>query len=152
MLRNSLLPAVLGLALAVPAAAHETGATHAPHGDGRAWLAGDHHFHSQFSVDWKPGPDPSAPPEPVIGGDSSNTIPTNARMARKFGLSWMAATDHGGPNHSRVSRELAYPEVLKARGEVPADAGVIRSAMVSRGHPGQAELPRHAGVGRDGVA
>ncbi|MCA3720637.1 MAG: phosphoesterase, partial [Phenylobacterium sp.] len=107
------------LALAAPALAHETGARHDGHGDGLAWLAGDHHVHSQFSVDWKPGADPSAPPEPVIGGDSNNTIPTNARMARKYGLSWMAATDHGGPNHSRVNRDLAYPEVLKARREVP---------------------------------
>ncbi len=109
------------LALACGARALEAGAPHDGHGDGRAWLAGDHHVHSQFSVDWKPGSDPKAAPEPVIGGDSSNTIPTNARMGRKYGLSWMAATDHGGPNHSRVNRDLAYPEVLKARGEAPAD-------------------------------
>lgn len=106
------------LVLAPAATAHETGAPHDGHGDGRTWLAGDHHVHSQFSVDWKPGSDLKAAPEPVIGGDFSNTIPTNARMGRKFGLSWMAATDHGGPNHSRVSRDLAYPEVLKARREV----------------------------------
>ena len=119
MLRNGLLLAALGSALAAPALAHETGAPHAPHSDGRAWLAGDHHVHSQFSVGWKPGSDPSAPPEPVIGGDSNNTIPTNARMAGKFGLSWMVATDHGGPNHSRISRDLAYPEILRAREEAP---------------------------------
>lgn len=107
------------LALATGALAHETGAPHGGHGDGRAWLSGDHHVHSQFSVDWKPAGDPALPPEPIIGGDSSNTIPTNARMARRYGLSWMAATDHGGPNHSRVNRDLAYPEVLKARREVP---------------------------------
>ena len=116
--RLASLAAASLLALACGARAHEAGAPHDGHGDGRAWLAGDHHVHSQFSVDWKPGSDPKAAPEPVIGGDSSNTIPTNARMGRKYGLSWMAATDHGGPNHSRVNRDLAFPEVLKARREV----------------------------------
>ncbi len=91
---NRLLISALGLALVAPGAlAHETGLPHGGHDDGRTWLAGDHHVHSQFSVDWKPAADPAQPPEPVIGGDSSNTIPTNARMARKYGLSWMAATD-----------------------------------------------------------
>ena len=111
--------ALLPAALAPVARAHETGAPHGGHDDGRAWQAGDHHVHSQFSVDWKPGSDLSKAPEPVVGGDSNNTIPTNARMAQKYGLSWMAATDHGGPNHSRVSRDMTYPEVLKARREVP---------------------------------
>jgi hypothetical protein len=31
----------------------------------------------------------------------------------------MVATDHGGPNHSRVSLEMAYPELLQARAEIP---------------------------------
>jgi hypothetical protein len=113
------LAAASALALASAAPAHETGAPHGGHEDGRAWQPGDHHVHSQFSVDWKPSSDPAKAPEPVVGGDSNNTIPTNARMAQKYGLSWMAATDHGGPNHSRVSRDLIYPEVLKARREVP---------------------------------
>lgn len=85
----------------------------------RHWLAGDHHVHSEFSADYKPGADPKAPPAPIVGGDSRNTIPTNARMAQQHGLAWMVSTDHGGPNHSQLNREQAYPELLKARQEAP---------------------------------
>ena len=85
----------------------------------RQWLAGDHHVHSEFSADYKPGADPKAPPAPIVGGDSRNTIPTNARMAQQHGLAWMVSTDHGGPNHSQLNRDQAYPELLKARREAP---------------------------------
>jgi hypothetical protein len=40
-------------------------------------------------------------------------------MARYYGLDWMAATDHGGPNHAKVNFELAYPEILLSRQAVP---------------------------------
>jgi len=86
----------------------------------RRWLAGDHHVHSQYSVGYEPDPaDPEALPEPVVGGDGRYPIPRNAEMARRFGLTWMVSTDHGGPNHSRVNAEQAYPELLQARGAVP---------------------------------
>lgn len=86
----------------------------------RAWLAGDHHIHSQFSVEWTPNPaGPSQPPIPVLGGDARYPIPVNALMAREFGLSWMVSTDHGGPNHSKLNAEQAYPELQRARAEVP---------------------------------
>jgi len=126
-----------GLMAASPAAAHD-----GPHGRAlhlvaaeagakaakvdpatRRWLAGDHHVHSWFSVDWKASADGKAPPTPVKGGDSSNPITTNARMAAKHGLSWMVATDHGGPNHSKVNRDEAYPELLKSRRET---AGLLQ--------------------------
>ena len=81
-----------------------------------AWLAGDHHIHSRYSVGWNRDVDP---PEPIVAGDAIYPIPTNAEMARQHGLSWMVATDHGGPNHSRVSLELAYPELLESRDAVP---------------------------------
>ncbi|MCR5876379.1 phosphoesterase [Phenylobacterium sp. J426] len=55
----------------------------------------------------------------MIGGDSNNTIRTNAKRAAEHGLAWMAATDHGGPNHSKLNRDQAYPEVLQARRETP---------------------------------
>ncbi|MBW3631090.1 MAG: phosphoesterase [Gemmatimonadetes bacterium] len=81
----------------------------------RSWLSGDHHIHSRFSVGW----DTTArPPKPILGGDAIYPIPTNAEMARKHGLSWMVATDHGGPNHSKVNLEMAYPELLQSRGSV----------------------------------
>jgi hypothetical protein len=80
------------------------------------WLAGDHHIHSQFS----PGYDFSVnPPRPIIGGDAVNPLPANASLAKKYGLSWIVGTDHGGPNHSKINRDTAYPELLKSRKEVP---------------------------------
>ena len=82
----------------------------------KRWLAGDHHVHSQFSVGWDRS---VTPPKPVPGGDAVNPIPDNASLARKYGLSWMVTTDHGGPNHSKVNRDLAYPELLVSRKQVP---------------------------------
>lgn len=84
------------------------------------WLAGDHHVHSEFSVGWTADPDhPDIPPRPIRGGDSAHTMRRNAEMARHFGLDWMVATDHGGPRHSEVTSNLAYPAVLAARRAVP---------------------------------
>ncbi|MCZ6502311.1 MAG: phosphoesterase [Gammaproteobacteria bacterium] len=84
--------------------------------DTRQWLAGDHHIHSRYSVGWDTEHNP---PAPIIGGDAIYPTPTNALMARQFGLSWMVTTDHGGPNHSKVNIEMAYPELLQSRTEVP---------------------------------
>jgi hypothetical protein len=82
----------------------------------KRWLAGDHHIHSQFS----PGYDYTVdPPLAIIGGDAVNPLATNAAVARKYGLSWMVGTDHGGPNHSKINRDMAYPKLLKSRKEVP---------------------------------
>lgn len=81
----------------------------------KAWLAGDHHIHSQYSVGWDKS---QKPPKAIIGGDAKYPIYKNAKMARKFGLSWMVATDHGGPNHSKINHEQAYPELLESRKEV----------------------------------
>lgn len=82
----------------------------------RDWLAGDSHIHSQ----WSPGYDRTKqPPEPVVGGDAVNPTPVNARMGRQFGLSWMVTTDHGGPNHSKLNFERAYPELLQSRQTEP---------------------------------
>lgn len=83
---------------------------------GERWLAGDHHIHSQFSVGWNTDVDP---PEPIVAGDAIYPIPTNAEMAREHGLEWMVSTDHGGPNHSKVNSEMAYPELLASRESVP---------------------------------
>ncbi|MFC3078130.1 phosphoesterase [Phenylobacterium terrae] len=98
---------------------------HAPEAPGaaepagpRSWLAGDHHIHSRFSADWEPDP-AGGPPRPILGGDSPYGIQRNAEMARKHGLAWMVSTDHGGPNHSKLAYEQAYPELLEARRAVP---------------------------------
>jgi hypothetical protein len=81
----------------------------------KRWLAGDHHIHSRYSV----GYEETDPPTPVVGGDGIYPIPMNAVMARRFGLSWMVATDHGGPNHSKINHDHAYPELLQSRQAVP---------------------------------
>jgi hypothetical protein len=87
----------------------------APNGGAR-WLAGDHHIHSRFSTGYD---GKTTPPTPVVGADASYPIPMNAVMARRFGLSWMVSTDHGGPNHSKVNHDHAYPELLESRLAVP---------------------------------
>ncbi|WP_308634002.1 CehA/McbA family metallohydrolase domain-containing protein [Paenibacillus silvisoli] len=80
------------------------------------WLAGDHHVHSEWSVGWD---NTTNPPTPIRAGDAIYPIEKNAAMASSYGLDWMVSTDHGGPNHSKVNLEQAYPEVLKARAENP---------------------------------
>ena len=117
--------------LAVPALAHgnhgglaaqyqnkpTAGAIPAP---GRQWLPGDHHIHSQYSADYEENPaSPQTAPIPLIGKDGRYSIVKNAQMARQYGLRWMVSTDHGGPNHSKLNYEQAWPEVNQARAAVP---------------------------------
>ncbi len=83
---------------------------------GRQWLAGDHHVHSEWSVEWDRS---TSPPTPIRGGDSSYSRSRNAAQAKAFGLRWMVHTDHGGPGHSGVTRDHAYPALLQARADVP---------------------------------
>ena len=80
--------------------------------EARQWLAGDHHIHSRYSVGWDREQNP---PAPIVGGDAIYPIQMNAVMGKYFGLSWMVTTDHGGPNHSKVHLELAYPELVQSR-------------------------------------
>jgi hypothetical protein len=87
---------------------------------GRLWLPGDHHIHSEFSADYEANPaSPQTAPIPLLGKDGRYSISKNAQMARQFGLRWMVSTDHGGPNHSKLNYEQAWPEVNKARAAVP---------------------------------
>jgi len=79
------------------------------------WLAGDHHVHSRFSVTY----DEKNPPAYSLGGDGIYPIPMNALMGRHFGLDWQVATDHGGPDHSKINFERAYPELELSRAAVP---------------------------------
>ena len=53
-----------------------------------------------------------SPPRPIIAGDAIYPISTNAAMARNYGLAWMVATDHGGPLHSKLNRDVAYLELV----------------------------------------
>ena len=92
----------------------------AAHAKGRLWLPGDHHIHSEFSADYEPNPaSPQTAPTPLLGKDGRYSISLNAQMGSSFGLNWMVSTDHGGPLHSRLNFEQAYPELLVARKAVP---------------------------------
>ena len=83
---------------------------------GRAWRSGDHHVHSEYSGEFDTT---TNPPTFLKGADAVYPIVTNAIMAKSFGLSWVMCTDHGGPTHSKVNLELAYPDLLKSRDLVP---------------------------------
>ncbi|WP_338672729.1 phosphoesterase [Streptomyces sp. SCSIO 30461] len=82
----------------------------------RSWRAGDHHVHSEYSGDFDTS---TTPPTFQKGADAVYPIVTNAIMGKHFGLSWMMCTDHGGPTHSKVNLELAYPDLLRSRALVP---------------------------------
>ncbi len=83
---------------------------------GYTWLAGDHHIHSQYSVDWD---ERHSPPAPIIAGDAIYSAQKIAQQARRHGLDWMVITDHGGPNHSQINLDLAYPDLLNSREAFP---------------------------------
>ncbi|MET8353107.1 MULTISPECIES: CehA/McbA family metallohydrolase domain-containing protein [unclassified Micromonospora] len=82
----------------------------------RAWRAGDHHVHSEYSGEF------DTTKSPIVfhkGADAVYPIVTNAIMAKNFGLTWAMCTDHGGPTHSKVNIEQAYPDLLRSRKLVP---------------------------------
>ncbi len=83
---------------------------------GRNWRAGDHHIHSEYSGDFDTS---TNPPTFTKGADAVYPIVTNAIMAKHFGLKWVMCTDHGGPTHSKVNLEQAYPDLLISRSLVP---------------------------------
>lgn len=96
---------------------------------GREWLAGDHHVHSEWSVQWD---ETTSPPTPIRGGDSPYSRTDNAREAARYGLAWMVHTDHDGPGHSKVTRDHACPAVAEARRAVP---GVLQFNGMEFGVP-----------------
>ena len=105
------MPLLVLLALAGNASAADEG------DNGRRWLAGDHHVHSEWSVNWDKS---SSPPKPIRGGDSPYSRTRNAQQALAHGLAWIVHTDHGGPGHSAVTRDFAWPALVQARRDVPA--------------------------------
>jgi hypothetical protein len=79
------------------------------------WLAGDHHIHSRYSVEY----DWDNLPAFSFGVEGVYPIPMNTLMARHFGLDWTVATDHGGPDHSKMNFELAYLGLQLSRSLLP---------------------------------
>jgi hypothetical protein len=61
------------------------------------FYAGDHHIHTIYS------------------GDGRYTVQDQAAKAREFGLDWIVVTDHGGPNHQKLSVDLVAPEIEDTR-------------------------------------
>lgn len=112
---------LLGMALLPIAAASAVAQIpEAPSHEQRRWLAGDHHVHTIFSARYRSDPErPSEQPESVLGGDAWYTVLHNAQRARQFGLDWMVVTDHGGPGHSQLNFEKAWPDVVAARAALP---------------------------------
>jgi hypothetical protein len=82
------------------------------HAEERQWLAGDHHVHSRYSGRYKDG-------VYALGTDGIYPMDKNAEMARTYGLSWMAAIDHGGLNLSKQRFEQTWPELVAARVSMP---------------------------------
>lgn len=68
---------------------------------GGVWLSGDHHIHTQYSIDGLYG------------------IEEQVRSAKAGGLDFCVITDHGGPGHDRVLLERAYPQLVEARRRHP---------------------------------
>lgn len=108
--------ATLAAASGFPSAASATSPARGSGSRGRAWRSGDHHIHSEYSGRFDTT---TTPPTFTKGADAVYPIVTNAIMAKSFGLSWVMCTDHGGPTHSKVNLELAYPDLLKSRDLVP---------------------------------
>ncbi|MFA7439731.1 MAG: phosphoesterase [Sphingomonadaceae bacterium] len=130
MIKNLLACVAVSGILATGAFAHEghshggltEGAAAAAHGDeqGRRWLSGDHHIHTEYSASYEMDPaDPAKPPKILLGKDGRYSIQRNAEMGAAHGLSWMVVTDHGGPTHSKLNHDEAYPALLKSREAVP---------------------------------
>jgi hypothetical protein len=71
-----------------------------PYADG-VWLSGDHHIHTQYSI------------------DGLYEIEEQVQSAVRGGLDFCVITDHGGPGHDRVLLSRAYPQLLASRRRHP---------------------------------
>ena len=67
----------------------------------RAWLAGDHHIHTQYSP------------------DGLYTVADQAQYGRAYGLDWLVITDHGSSEHVRIGVEKVNPDIVAAREDLP---------------------------------
>lgn len=64
------------------------------------WLAGDHHTHTQYSV------------------DARYKVSNHVLAAQRFGLDWLVITDHGRIAHEKVSIDRTLRDVIQARTQV----------------------------------
>lgn len=63
----------------------------------RAWLAGDHHIHTQYSP------------------DGLYTVEDQVKHADAFGLDWVVITDHGGATHAKIGVDKVNPDIRRSR-------------------------------------
>jgi len=64
---------------------------------GYAWLAGDHHIHTQYSP------------------DAQYRVADQVGHADAYGLDWMVITDHGSVAHAKIGVEKVNPDIRAAR-------------------------------------
>ncbi|CAN5574025.1 PHP domain-containing protein [soil metagenome] len=64
---------------------------------GYAWLAGDHHIHTQSS------------------SDAMSRVADQVKHASASGLDWMVITDHGSVAHAKIGVEKVNPDIRRAR-------------------------------------
>jgi hypothetical protein len=91
--------------LATPSGASAaTGSSSAPsanHKGGFAWLAGDHHIHTQYS------------------SDGQYRVIDQAQHGQAYGLDWVVITDHGSNAHAKIGVEKVNPDIRATRAELP---------------------------------
>ncbi len=64
---------------------------------GFAWLAGDHHIHTQHS------------------SDALYRVADQVQHAAAYGLDWMVITDHGSVAHAKIGVDKVNPDIVAAR-------------------------------------
>ena len=69
--------------------------------DGPAWLAGDHHIHTQYS------------------SDAQYRVIDQARHGHAYGLDWLVITDHGSNAHAKIGVEKVNPDIVRTRSSLP---------------------------------
>ncbi len=95
------------LALADEAVRGAQRARRAPRG-GYAWLAGDHHIHTQHS------------------SDAQYRVADQVQHASAYGLDWMVITDHGSVAHAKIGVDKVNPDIVAAREEFGQDTLVFQ--------------------------
>ena len=85
--------------LATPAAAQA--APSADRQGGFAWLAGDHHIHTQYS------------------SDGQYRVIDQAQHGHAYGLDWLVITDHGSNAHAKIGVEKVNLDIRATRDALP---------------------------------
>jgi len=107
----------------VAAASTRAARDHAPQDDPHsyAYLAGDHHIHTQFSSDAMYRPH------------------DQAFQAAKYGVDWIVITDHGSVGHAKFGVDKVNPDIRAAR-------AALKSLLVFQGLEWNIPAAEHATV------